>query len=179
MKSKRPESLVSVANRVVPFRTAAGWAGMRAHAGNKTWCPFPREHDDDGREQAFRVYEDHGYCFAEQKYFTVVGLLAVYWEVTREDAAARALRDVGWRPARYADLWAQSTREPEPDREALRGALGVWCSAQCPDWERRQLDSVVALRLARCNGLLPLVHTQADCEKWLARCKLAMAPYLF
>lgn len=171
------ESLVQLADRVIPFRTAARWAGIDAGGRNKTWCPWGAfEHDDGGREQAFRVYDDHGYCFAEQKYFTVTTLLAVAWEVSREDAAVRALRDFGWRPAGYAHLWADASKPPEPDRDALREALALWCSGQCSDWADRQYEPRTAARLARCYGLLPLVRTPDDCEKWLARCKQAMSP---
>jgi hypothetical protein len=172
------ESLTQIADRTVPFRVAARWAGIDAGGRNKAHCPFPFEHDDGGREQAFRVYEDHGYCFAEQKYFTVTILLSLVWDVSREDAAQRALRDWGWRPAGYAHLWADATRKPEPDRDALRQALLVWCDGHCPDWDRRQLEQVPSDRLARCLGLLPHVHTEADCAKWLAACKRAMAPHL-
>jgi hypothetical protein len=173
------EKLASVADRVVPFPVAARWAGIDAGGRAKTYCPWGSfEHDDGGREQAFRVYDDHGYCFAEQKYFTVTTLLALAWEVSREDAAVRALRDIGWRSAGYAHLWAHADRVPEPDREALRQALLLWCSGQCADWERRQMDHAPAYRLGKCLGLLPLVHTEADCVKWLAACKRAMAPYL-
>lgn len=172
------EKLAAIADRTVPFPVAARWAGIDAGGRAKTHCPFGFEHDDGGREQAFRVYDDHGYCFAEQKYFTVSILLSVVWEVSREDAAVRALRDWGWRPAGYAHLWADATREPEPDRDALREALLVWCSGQCEDWEQRQFRQAASDKLSRCLGLLRAVHSAADCEKWLAACKRAMAPYL-
>lgn len=176
--NSRPEPLVAIADRVVPFPVAARWAGIDAGGRAKAHCPFEFEHDDGGLEQAFRVYDDHGYCFAEQKYFTVTILLAAQWDVTREDAAAKALRDYGWRPVGYAHLWADVTSERPPDREALRQALWVWCATRCVLWDRRQYDPVVADKLARCYGLLPLVHSAADCEKWLDGCKRAMAPYL-
>lgn len=172
------QRLAPVADRVVPFPLAARWAGIDVGGRNKTHCPFGFGHDDGGREQAFRVYDDHGYCFAESKYFSVTTLLATVWEVSREDAAARALRDYGWRPASYAHLWAEAAKPPEPDRDALSKALDTWCSGQCEDWDQRQYEDKVADRLARCRGLLPLVHTEDDCTRWLEACKRAMAPYL-
>lgn len=174
----KKESLASIADRVIPFPYAARLGGIDAGGRSKTWCPFGFEHDDGGREQAFRVYPDHGYCFAEQKFFSCTSLLSLVWEVSREDAAARALREYGWRPAGYAHLWADASREQEPDREALASALQVWCDGRCSDWESRQYDPRTADRLARCYGLLPLVKTVADCEKWLVACKRAMAPHL-
>jgi hypothetical protein len=163
---------------VVPFPAAAEWAGIPAGGRNKVHCPFGFEHDDGGAEQALRVYPDHGYCFAEQRYFTVTSFLSAVWEVTREDAAIEALRRWGWRPADYAHLWADAVREREPDRDALRAALDTWCSARAREWKTRQYDPAVADRLARCYGLLPLVRTADDCGKWLAACKSAMLPYL-
>lgn len=174
----QPESLAEIADRVVPFPAAARWAGVDAGGRAKAHCPFGIIHDDGGAEQSFRVYEDHGYCFAGCGYFTATRLLAEAWEVTREDAAAEALRRAGWRPASYAHLWASVTRERPPDRDALRAALTVWCSARCPDWDRRQYDQRTADKLARCYGLLPLVKTREDCVRWLEACKAAMAPYL-
>jgi hypothetical protein len=172
------ESLPSVANRVIPFPLAAKWAGVDAGGRAKAHCPFGFEHDDGGREQAFRVYPDHGWCFAEQRFFTVTSLLAAVWEVSRDDAAAEALRRYGWKPASLAHLWEGVTREPEPDRGALRAALSTWCSSRCPDWAERQYDPAAAGRLGQCFGLLPLVTSEQDCEKWLAAAKKAMAPYL-
>lgn len=177
--SERKESLAEIADRVIPFPVAARWAGIDAGGRAKAHCPFGFEHDDGGREQAFRVYDDHGYCFAEQRYFTVTLLLSAVWEVSREDAAAEALRRYGWRPASYAHLWADAIRPREPDHGALREALATWCSAQCADWPRRQYDPKVSDRMARCFGLLPLVKTEEDCEEWLAACKRAMRQYLF
>jgi hypothetical protein len=178
MALTRRESLASAADRLVPFPTAARLAGVDVGGRAKVHCLFWAEHDDGGREPALRVYDDHGYCFAEQKYFSVTGLLSLAWEVSREDAGARALREIGWRPVSYSHLWDTADRPPEPDRDALRAALHVWCAGRCPDWEQRQFDPAAADRLARCLGLLRLVSTAEDCTKWLAACKQAMAPYL-
>lgn len=119
-----------------------------------------------------------GNCFAEQRFFTVTMLLAAVWEVTRDDAATEALRRYGWKPASYAHLWEGVMQPREPDRDALRAALAIWCSAHCADWDTRQYDDVAAGRLAQCYGLLPLVRTEQECEDWLRACKQAMAPYL-
>lgn len=172
------ESLVAIADRVIPFPVAARWAGVDAGGRAKVHCPFGFEHDDGGREQALRVYPDHGYCFAQQRFFTVTMLLAAVWEVTRDDAATEALRRYGWKPASYAHLWEGVMQPREPDRDALRAALAIWCSAHCADWDTRQYDDVAAGRLAQCYGLLPLVRTEQECEDWLRACKQAMAPYL-
>src|SRR5271156_6449643 len=75
----RKESLAEVADRVIPCPVAARWAGVDAGGRAKAHCPFGFEHDDGGREQALRVYDDHGWCFAEQRYFTVTLLLAAVW----------------------------------------------------------------------------------------------------
>lgn len=142
-------------------------------------CPLGAlEHPDGGAEPAFRVYPDHGWCFACQRYFSPVSLLAVAWELDREDAAAEALRRYGWKPASYAHLWEEAQREPLPDREALAGALTAWCASQCADWRQRQYDQLVSGQLARCLSLLPLVRTRDDCGIWLEACKKAMAHYL-
>lgn len=175
---RKPESLPALANRVIPFPVAARWAGVDAGGRAKTHCPFGFEHDDGGREQALRVYPDHGYCFAEQRYFSVTSLLAAVWEVSYEDAATEALRRYGWKPASLAHLWEGVSADPAPDLDAMRAALGTWCASQCPQWDQRQYESGTSGRLAQCLGLLSLVRSEQDCEKWLAAAKKAMLPYL-
>jgi len=179
MAPRKKESLSAIADRVIPFPVAARWAGVDAGGRAKAHCPFGFEHDDGGREQAFRVYDDHGYCFAEQRYFKVSSLLAAVWEVSREDAATEALRRFGWRPVSLAHLWAEVNTPKEPDRDSLREALVTWCRAQCRDWDTRQYEAAAAGKLARCYGLLPLVHSDQECVTWLEACKRAMAPHLF
>lgn len=176
----RSKSLVVLANEKVPFPLAARWAGVEVHGepgerGVKTWCPFGLvEHPDGGDEPAMRVYGDHGWCFAESRYFTVTGLLAEVWQLERADAAAEALRRVGWVPATYAHLFAQASREPPPDREALAGALVAWCESQSSLWPQEQYLPAVSRQLSRCLDLLPLVGTSQDCDVWLSAAKKAM-----
>lgn len=173
----RKRSLASLANEAVPFTLAAAWVGLSG-GRNKHHCPFGLGHDDGGDEPAFRVYEDHGYCFSCRRRFSVVALLAGVWEADPEDAAAEALRRVGYKPATYAHLWEQASLAVAPDTDALAAALKTWCSAHCADWETRQYSEAVAVRLARCLGLLHLVKDAPDCERWLDGCKRAMQPYL-
>lgn len=176
--------MVRLANQKVPFPTAARWVGMSVHEGSaergiKTWCPFGAfEHPDGGTDPAFRVYPDHGWCFAEGRYFSVVSLLAAVWELDREDAAAEALRRIGYVPADYAHLFAEGTKPPEPDTDALAAALVTWCEARYGDWKALQYEPAVAVMLSRCLGLLPLVHDEDECRTWLDGCKQAMQQVL-
>lgn len=186
----RIKSLARLADEKVPFPLAARWAGVAVHEGSaergiKTWCPFGAfEHPDGGAEPSFRVYPDHGWCFAEVRYFSVVTLLAAVWELDRQDAAAEALRRIGWVPVSYAHLFEQAARDPEPDADALAGALVTWCEAYCrdqggqPGWKALQYEPEVAGLLSRCLGLLPLVHTGEDCRTWLDASKRAMQQVL-
>lgn len=182
--SRAPERLVPLANSRVPFPLAAQWAGIEVHGepgerGAKTYCPFGDvEHPDGGREPSLRVYSDHGWCFAESRYFTVVSLLAEVWQLDREDAAAEALRRYGWKPASYAHLFAEAAREPEPDRESLAGALVIFCERSCPSWPQVRHQPLVSRQLARCLGLLPLVKSAGDCDVWLGAAKEAMSRVL-
>lgn len=176
-------SVTATANEVIPFPLAARWAGIVVHSvserGTKVYCPFGEvEHPDGGTEPAMRIYPDHGWCFAEQRYFSVVSLLAEVWQLSYQDAAAEALRRYGWKPATYAHLWEQASGEEEPDHDALAQALLVWCEAVAPDWSQRQYDDRTARVLGRCLGLLPLVRTGDECRTWLEGCKRALAPYL-
>lgn len=183
MPKPKKESLASIADARVPFSLAASWAGIYGgiepgERGSVTWCPAGVLHADQGKERAFRVYPDHGYCFAEKRYFGVVALLALAWEMPREDAAREALKKYGYVPADYAHLWENVLQEPEPDREALAAALREFCRGRCPDWASRQYDPAVSGRLAACLALLPSVKTAGDCELWRDACWKAMTPFL-
>jgi hypothetical protein len=167
----RPRPLTAIAEERVSFDLAMRWVGVDTGTrsrGMKTACPIC------GEDGAFRVYPDHGYCFAEQKYLGVIGLLAGAWELSREDAALQALERVGWVPADHAHLWADALREPKVARDDLGDALRIWCGANCADWNARQYEPVPARTLSQCLGLLSRVRTAEDCEVWLARCKQLM-----
>ena len=175
MSLGRPKPITVVAGERVSFDLAMRWAGNDTGArprGMKTACPLC------GEAGAFRVYPDHGYCYAEQRYLGTVSLLAAKWELSREDAAHKALEKIGYIPADLAHLWADAERRPEPAREDLADALRIWCDARAADWRARQFDPPVAGALARCLGLLPRVRTAEDCERWLAVCKRVMGKAL-
>jgi hypothetical protein len=177
------ESLAALANRHVPFPLAASWAGVPAgeageRGGGKTWCPFGFLHRDGGTEKSFRVYSDHGFCFAESRKYTVTSLLAAYWGLPYKEAAAEALSRAGYVPVTYAHLWEQAVAAPDPGREYLGRALAEWCVTTFPGWGTLQYDPEVSRLLARCMGLLPLVGSADDCQQWLDRCKDAVRTLL-
>jgi hypothetical protein len=174
--SPQTRRLADIADSVIPFTTAAGWAGLWSRdarvRGNKTSCPYC--HDGGGRDPSFRVYPDHGYCFADCGYYSVTRLLAREWGLRYEEAADKALKKFGWKPPTRAQRWAEATAEPEPDREALARALKFYCAAADPQWEQKQTREPYASRLSECLGLLRLVRTADDCVTWLEACKRVM-----
>lgn len=178
----KQRSLVSLANRHISFPRAAALVGVGYGAirdrGDKVFCPFGMNHADGGRSAALRVYPDHGWCFAELRYFSPVGLVAAVRETDYEDAARWMLEQVDYVPATYAHLWENAQRTKDLGKDELATALTTWCSAQCPDWSRRQYDKDVAGLLAKCLGLLEVVQAPEDCVKWLDGCKRAMSQVL-
>jgi hypothetical protein len=170
-------SPIETAEREIGFDVAAGWAGLYEGSarvrGNKISCPFCL--DGGGRSPSFRVYPDHGYCFAGCGYFSTVRLLAEFWQLPREVAAEQGLKKIGWRPPTVDNLWSEAVEEPEPDRTALEFALRSYCESVSEDWATDKYKDPVALKLAQCLSLLPLVKTQAECVEWLSRCKEAMS----
>lgn len=171
MALRAPRSAIALANSRVPFEKAASWAGVDTGTrmrGMKASCPMC------GADGAFRVYPDHGFCFGERLYVTVVTLLASVWNMEREDAALKALDKIGYVPVSYAHLWEHAQRQPEVARDRLAEALRTWCAANVPDWQARQFEPGVAGQLSRCLGLLPRVQSEQDCDTWLAGCKQAM-----
>ena len=175
------QSPVALANRSVPFALACRWAGVDVPgdvvgSGYKAYCPFGDvAHDDGGSEPALRVYSDHGYCFAEQEYFSPVKMCALAWDCTPEEAAREMLERAGVADPDYREHWKRLVdwRQP-PDLDGLAVALRAYCASVCPEWKTRQYDKPVADKRAQCLRLLALVRTDQDCRAWLAGCKKAM-----
>src|SRR5438046_5537016 len=104
-------SLARIANEQVPFAQAASWAGLRtvSERGTRDTCPKCTH------EASFRGYPDHGFCHSCRTYFSAVSLLATVWEMTAQDAARKALDQIGYVPLDYAGQWEHARREPDPD----------------------------------------------------------------
>jgi hypothetical protein len=169
------KTLYAIANERITFDQAMGWAGHPAVArdrGVKVTCPSC---DEAG---ALRVYPDHGWCFAEQRRFSPVSLLAEVWEMDNETAAKAALDRIGYAPPEYPELWEAAQRPPEPALDDLATALRLYCARVCPDWGTRQYEDAVSKRLARCLGALRAVRTEEDCRKWLGVSKTVMGRVL-
>lgn len=179
-QASRSANVIQLANTHVSFSAAARWCGLEFYEvrenGTKTHCPFEEfAHPDGGLEPAFRVYPDHGYCFACSKRFTAVSLWAEVHGLLEQDAAVQLLERSEYRPASYAHLWARAAKPPEPDRQALAEALKTWVGHAIPDWETRQYEPGLSSCLGKALGLLPLVTTEQECSQWLAAGKKALA----
>lgn len=172
----RKRTLYAIANERISFDKAMQWAGeagtVARERGVKVACP------SCGEAAAMRVYPDHGWCFAEQRYFSPVRLLAEVWEMDEETAAKAALDKIGYAPPEYPDLWEIAARPPEPALDDLATALRLYCARTCPDWAARQYEDAVSGLMARCLGALRAVRTEEDCRKWLAVAKTAMGRVL-
>lgn len=181
----RGSELVSLANRIVPFPLACREIGMDnvpepRQSGSRAYCPFGEfSHPDGGRDQALRVYYDHGFCFAEWLYLTPVRILVLAQDLAEEEAARHLLDRIGYHPASWQERWEELLEERlEPDYSALARALRSRMEVRYPDWGNRQLDSNVSTKLASCLGLLTRVHSEADCKLWLEWSSEVMAQAL-
>lgn len=171
----RKRTLYAIANERISFDTAMQWAGrgtVTRERGVKVACPSCDEAD------AMRVWPSHGFCFAEQRYFSPVRLLAEVWEMDDETAAKVALDRIGYAPPEYPELWESAQRPPDPALDDLATALRLYCARMCPDWVTRQYEDAVSSRMARCLGALRAVRTEEDCRKWLAVSKTVMGRVL-
>lgn len=172
--------VIPLANRLVPFVSAARYAGVQLppakDRGTSTHCPFGEfAHPDGGIEKAFRVYPDHGFCFAEWEAFSPVKLYARLCDVDMEHAADDLLVHHGYKPSSYEEHWQAITGWVlPPDHGVLVQALRMWLQSRYPDWITRQYDDVVADRLAQCLGLLSYVREPQDCDYWLRNAKVVM-----
>lgn len=179
----RRKSIRALADEHVAIETVCRLLGMGlpdvdSVRSIKVHCPFGEfSHVDGGVEAAFRIYPDSNsaYCFACQRYYSPVSLAVEAWNRPPDEVAVDLLDRVGYKPASHADQWARLvTTETPPDPDALRAALDVFCSTLTPVWAERQMDVVVARTLGRCLGLLSLVRTAEDAERWLEATKEVM-----
>jgi hypothetical protein len=101
----RGGELIALANRTVPFPLACRVIGMDnvpepRDSGSRAYCPFGEfSHPDGGRDQALRVYYDHGFCVdAETEILTQRGWLRM--GSVRASDIALTYRDGGtrWEP---------------------------------------------------------------------------------
>lgn len=154
--------------------------GGASERGTRIWCPWGEfSHPDGGAEAAFRVYYDHGFCFAEGAYFSPAGICAAVWDCTITEAARQMLELAGISSPDYREHWRSVVDWSQPpDLDALAATLRLWCAERYPQWRARQYDKPVAGKLAACLGLLGKVRTEADCRMWLSGCKRVMKSVL-
>lgn len=179
------DSPAALANSKIPFPVACRWAGIDvpsdpAEGGIKIYCPFGEwAHDDGGSSPAFRVYADHGWCFACGQYFSPVRICADVWDMAPDEAARQMLERAGIADPDYKQQWQRLVDWCQPpDLDGMAAALRAWCARADPDWKARQYDSAVSAKLAACLVLLGRVRTEQDCRAWLAGCKKAMGQVL-
>lgn len=169
--------LVELANRKVPMVTACRAVEMSVddHTSKKLYCPFGEfNHSDQGDEAAFRVYSDHGFCFACWAYYSPVSLYVAKWEVQEEVAAETLLTAAGITPESYQERWEELQQPPSMDYEALREALITRCARFFPGWSYLQYNDTVASYLARCLGLRAAVKSEDEARQWLEACSEVM-----
>lgn len=170
--------MVVLANKKVPMWMACDAIGMHVESGStkKHYCPFGEfSHPDGGDEAAFRVYPEHGFCFACWQYYTPVSLCVAAWEVTEETAAGRLLQLARISPETFEERWEKLQDVPQVDTSAVATALKTRLLREFPRWESVQYNDEVAQYLARCLGLLPAVQTQDDARTWLETCSQVMS----
>lgn len=176
----------TLANERMTIIEACNELGMEilGHAGNmKFYCPFGDiYHMDGGRSKAFRVYEhtNSAYCFACQKAFTPVGLIAMDRDLTYREAAEWILEKTNYIPPDYELRWDAITApvKEKADADGLAEALKLACRRMDPAFETRQFDERVAHKLQQCLGLLRKIETDEQAREWLAVSKLAMQKVL-
>lgn len=180
MKSR---GLVAIANEQVPIATVCRLLGVEVPDDGlrapKLHCPFEHFfHSDGGMEAAMRIFADDNtaYCFSCTVKYTPVSLYAQGMDVVHREAAVRLLEYIGYTPPDLATAWQLAvTFEPMPQRSQLAEALKTFCRRVDPGWRTRQFDPVIAAALRRCFALLDLVHSGADAQLWLERCKIVMS----
>lgn len=175
----KSESPIKLANELMTIYEACIEVGMGDVSGMaKTYCPFGSVfHADGGRSRAFKVYPEtnSSYCFACQKVYDPVGLIATEKDISYRAAAELILEMKAYVSPDYETRWDALTQETvQVDVEALQDALRIACARMVPDWATRQFEDRVATKLTQCLGLARKVKNDEDGRKWLDMTKQAM-----
>lgn len=149
----------------------------------KLHCPFGGlYHSDSGLEKTMRVFQEtnSAYCFRCNQSYDSVSLASALWDVSRPEAAMRLLEDSDFKPKTLKERWRDAVTPEviEVDLLSLADALKTYCSGISQDWNIKQLDGEVAIKLNACLDLLRSVNTPQDSEKWLSVCKQVMSKVL-
>ena len=172
---QRAVKLIRRADDGVPLREVLKLTGIGWTDGPRADCPVC------GEIRALIVHDEDNWawCHSCGRGYGPVSLYAAYQHGDDIPRGARltAARELAGRYG-ITPGPGKDRPPPEPDRHVLSAALIAWCERTFPDWRRQQYDPVVAGKLARCLGLLPLVHTEQDCRDWLTAARTAMGRVL-
>lgn len=174
-----PESPIKLARELMTITEACIEIGMGdVSSFAKSYCPFGHVlHSDGGRTKAFKVYPETNtaYCFACQKVYDPVSLIATEKDITYRAAAELILEMKAYVSPDYQTRWDAITQDKtEVDTEALQDALKIACSRMVPDWATRQFEERVSRKLTQCLELSRKVKNDEDGRKWLDMTKQAM-----
>lgn len=173
------DSPITIANEIMTIDEACIEVGMGDVSGMaKAYCPFgPVFHSDGGRERAFKVYpaSNSAYCFACQRRYDPVSLIATEKDITYQAAAEWILEHKEWAAPDYVSQWEALTTKPtKVDYEGLQEALKLSCARMVPDWDTRQFEPKVAHKLTQCFTFVRGVKDDEGARKWLDTTKEAM-----
>lgn len=175
-------SSIELANERYSIIQACNKLGMDipdfSFSSAKLYCPFGHLfHADGGQSKAFRVYPgtNSAFCFAGCGYYSPVRLIATDKGISEADAAESILEETNYVPPDFESRWnALMTEQATPNPDDLAEALKVACARMEPNWDERQFEEKVSIKLRQCLQLLPKVQTEEDATKWLSMTKQAM-----
>lgn len=179
-------NLIRLANERMSITWACREVGVEipdfSIASLKTYCPWGHlTHADGGLSKALRVYpaSNSAWCFDCREFFTPTKLIAKDRDISEEQAAEWILEVTGYVSPDYKSRWDAVTSDKIAiDTDALAEALKIACARFDPDWEERQFEDEVSVKLRQCLSLLSKVRNQEDADKWLRVTKLAMQEVL-
>lgn len=167
------KTAIELANERMSIVQACASLGMDIYdfsiSSLKVYCPFGHlYHSDGGKSKAFRIYpaSNSAWCFACNIYFTPVKLIAMDKGISELDAAEGILEATNYVAPDWESAWASVTAPRPIDRDALTESLKTACARLDHDWETRQFEEPVALKLRQCLELLRKVQTEEDITKW-------------
>jgi hypothetical protein len=184
MKINPNESVVDIANRIVPLRIVLGMTNIYVSEFTygksiKTRCPFADiYHLTEDAGKSMRVYSDTNtaFCYMGCGVLTPVSVYAKLNGVPYKAAAKFLLEKVGHKLKTFDEKWADAVNGVEPlNLQGYRDALNEICTSYSKgEWSSLKYSPSVSSSFSKLLEILDKASSYEDADRWLATARQLM-----
>jgi hypothetical protein len=178
------ESIVDIANRIVPFRKVLGMTNIYVSEFTygksiKARCPFADiYHLTEDAGKSMRVYSDTntGFCYMGCGVLKPVSVYAKLNGVSYNVAAKFLLETVGHKLKTFDEKWQDAVSEDRPlNLEGYREALDEICFHHSQgQWGSIKYATLVSSSFSQLLSILGKAKSYEEADKWLEVAKKHM-----